>query len=184
MRMNQATQTMTSVPLTTESDPLQMKTVFDSQQETALRWRESTAAERIARIKKLRDAMMAQREAFYDAFMQDYRKSPAEVEASEFLPVMDEMRHAIGRVRRWMKPHKVWPTSTMIGTSGAVHYQPRGRVLRPPRVRARRRQHRDHQAVRNDTGCVGTHAPYHCRRFSDLGSGAVRGGAPHLAGTA
>ncbi|HEY0846841.1 MAG TPA: aldehyde dehydrogenase family protein [Noviherbaspirillum sp.] len=120
---------LTAVPPPVESDPQHIRTVFDSQMATALRWRESTAAERIARIRKLRDAMMAQRDAFYDAFMKDYRKSPAEVEASELLPVMDEARHAIGRVKKWMKPHKVWPTSTMLGTSGWVQYQPRGRVL-------------------------------------------------------
>ncbi|MDC8756953.1 aldehyde dehydrogenase family protein [Janthinobacterium fluminis] len=112
-----------------ESDPARMAAVFDAQFETALRWRVSTARERIARIKKLREAMLAQREAFYAAFLQDYRKSPTEVEASELLPVMDEMRHAIGQLRRWMKPLKVWPTTTMLGTSAWVQYQPRGRVL-------------------------------------------------------
>lgn len=125
----QTPRSFTAVAPATESDPQHIKTVFDRQMETALRWRESTANERIARLRKLRDAMMAQREAFYKAFMQDYRKSPAEVEASELLPVMDEVRHAIGRIKRWMKPHKVWPTSTMLGTSGWVQYQPRGRVL-------------------------------------------------------
>src|SRR5574341_579942 len=39
------------------------------------------------------------------------------------------MRHAIGRVRRWMKPRRVWPTSTTLGTVSHVQYQPRGRVL-------------------------------------------------------
>lgn len=126
---SQPPRSFTTVAPVTESDPQRIKTVFDRQLETALRWRESTANERIARLRKLRDAMMAQREAFYEAFMQDYRKSPAEVEASELLPVMDEVRHAIGRIKRWMRPHKVWPTSTMLGTSGWVQYQPRGRVL-------------------------------------------------------
>jgi aldehyde dehydrogenase (NAD+) len=132
MNMNLSSQPAPSFTVASpliESDPQHIKAIFDSQQETALRWRESTANERIARIKKLRDAMMAQREAFYEAFLQDYRKSPSEVEATELLPVMDEMRHAIGRIRRWMKPHRVWPTSTMLGTSGSVQYQPRGRVL-------------------------------------------------------
>lgn len=115
--------------LVTEADPQQVQAVFDSQLETALRWRESTAGERIARIKRLRDALLARREAFYDAFMADYRKSPSEVEGSELLPVMDEIRHAIGRLRGWMKPRRVWPTSMTLGTVSAVQYQPRGRVL-------------------------------------------------------
>lgn len=102
---------------------------FEAQQATAIRWRDSTAAERLARITRLRDAMMAQRDAFYAAFAQDYRKSPAEVEASEFLPVMDEIRHVLGRLKRWMKPQRRWPTANMLGTSATVQYQPRGRVL-------------------------------------------------------
>lgn len=112
-----------------ETPPAQLQGVFDSQQETALRWRESTAKERLARIRRLRDAMMARREQFYAAFAQDYRKSPAEVEASEFLPVMEEVRHALGLLKRWMKPTRMWPTTTMLGTSAWVQYQPRGRVL-------------------------------------------------------
>ncbi len=115
--------------LVSEADPEGVRSVFASQQETALRWRESAAGERIARIRKLRDAMLAEREAFYEAFMRDFRKSPTEVDASELLPVMDEMRHAIGRVGRWMKPRRVRPTSMMLGTVSSVRYQPRGRAL-------------------------------------------------------
>ncbi len=112
-----------------EALPDPVRAVFDGQRETALRWRESTAGERIERIKRLRAAMLAKREAFYEAFMQDCRKPSAEVESCELLPVMDEMRHAIGRVRRWMKPRRVWPTSLTLGTRSFVQYQPRGRVL-------------------------------------------------------
>lgn len=124
-----SSQAFTPVAPLAKSDPRQIKEVFDGQLETALRWRQSTAAERIARIKKLRTAMLQAREDFYEAFMQDYRKSPPEVDASEFMPVMDEMRRAIARVNRWMKPKSVWPTLTMLGTSAWVQYQPRGRVL-------------------------------------------------------
>ncbi|CDG82494.1 aldehyde dehydrogenase family protein [Janthinobacterium agaricidamnosum] len=112
-----------------EADSARMAAVFASQQATALSWRGSSAAERAGRIRRLRVAMMAARQDFYDAFEQDYRKPPAEVEASEFMPVLEEMRHALGRLTRWMKPQKVWPTSTMLGTSAWVQYQPRGRVL-------------------------------------------------------
>ncbi|UUZ53186.1 aldehyde dehydrogenase family protein [Massilia sp. H-1] len=115
------------------------------------------------RVVRLRDAMLARRQQFYDAFAQDYRKAPTEVEASEFLPVMEEIRHVLGRLKRWMKPVKAWPTNTMLGTSAWVQYQPRGRVLiiAPwnyplslcfgPLVSAlAAKQHRDHQAIRND----------------------------------
>jgi aldehyde dehydrogenase (NAD+) len=112
-----------------EADPAQIRAVFESQLATSLRWRESNAAERLTRIKRLRDAVLAQRENFYAAFAADYRKGPAEVEASEMLPVMEEIRHVLGRLKRWMKPLKLWPTTTMLGTKARVQYQPRGRVL-------------------------------------------------------
>ncbi|MBK7501846.1 MAG: aldehyde dehydrogenase family protein [Polaromonas sp.] len=103
--------------------------VFDSQLATALRWRTSTAHERIERIKKLREVLLANREALYAAFWQDMHKSPSEVEATELLHIMDEMRHAIGSIKSWMKTRSVWPTMTTMGTRGSVQMQSKGRVL-------------------------------------------------------
>jgi aldehyde dehydrogenase (NAD+) len=120
---------LAAAPAIAEADPVHMQKVFDSQLATALQWRASTARERLARIGRLRDAVMARRERFYQAFDQDYRKAPAEVEASELLPVMEEVRHVRGLLKRWMKPTRMWPTTTMLGTSAWVQYQPRGRVL-------------------------------------------------------
>ena len=117
------------LPAPADADPQRIRAVFDAQLPVALAWRTSTAAERMARIVRLRDALLAHREAFYSAFHDDMRKSPSEVEATELLPVMDEIRHALGRTARWMKPQGVWPTSTSLGTRAAVHHQPRGRVL-------------------------------------------------------
>ncbi|WP_290663006.1 aldehyde dehydrogenase family protein [Aquabacterium sp.] len=116
-------------PSTGESDPAVIRQVFDRQLATALKWRESTAAERIARLKKLRDAMMARREDFYAAFAKDYSKPSAEVEGTEFMPVLDEIRHAIGSLKKWMRPTKVWPTMATAMTSAWIEYQPRGRSL-------------------------------------------------------
>ncbi len=112
-----------------EAAPELMQTVFEAQGPKALALRSSTAGDRIARIKALREALLAQREALYAAFAQDMRKSKAEVEATELMPVLDEMRHAIGGLKGWMKPKRVWPTSTTLGLKARIHYQPRGRVL-------------------------------------------------------
>lgn len=108
---------------------MEMQKAFESQLPTALRWRESSADERIARIRRLRDALLAQREALYEAFHGDFAKPPAEVEGSELLPLMDEMRHAIGNLRAWMRPKRAPSAITMLGTSARIEYQPRGRVL-------------------------------------------------------
>lgn len=116
-------------PHTGESDPAEIQRVFDAQLPTALAWRSSTATERIARLKKLRTAMMARAEQFYKAFETDYHKSVAEVELTEFMPVLDEIRHTCGDLRKWMKPKRVWPTVMTSGTSAWIEPQPRGRCL-------------------------------------------------------
>ncbi len=118
-----------SIVTADESPALTMRKAFEAQASVALRLRESTAAERIALIKKLRTSMLARREDFYAAFMQDMHKSKAEVEGAEFMPVFDEMRHAIGSLKRWMKPKSVTPVLTSVGSKAQVQMQPRGRVL-------------------------------------------------------
>lgn len=120
---------MTAMFTIQEADPQQIQNVFASQQATAIRWRESTAEQRITRLKSLREAVLAHRDDFYQAFAKDYRKPSAEVDVTELMPVLDEIRHAIGRLKQWMKPQKVKPTSLMLTTSAWIEYQPRGRVL-------------------------------------------------------
>lgn len=121
--------TSSPIAIVQESDPQQIHAVFTSQQATAIRWRESTVEQRLARLKRLREAVLAHRDAFYQAFDQDYRKPSAEVDVTELMPVLDEIRHAIGRLKQWMKPQKVSPTSLMLTTSAWIESQPRGRVL-------------------------------------------------------
>jgi aldehyde dehydrogenase (NAD+) len=116
-------------PQTGESDPVAIQRAFDAQLLKSLAWRSSTVAERSARLKKLRDAMLARREEFYKAFELDYHKPASEVESTEIMPVLDEIRHALGDLRKWMKPQRVWPTMLTGGTSAWVEAQPRGRCL-------------------------------------------------------
>ena len=103
--------------------------VFERQRATSLRLRSSTAAERIARIVRLRDAFIANSEAWYAAGHADFRKPAAEVDLAEILPVVVEANDAIRHLKSWMKPTRVWPTLLTAGTSGYIQYEPRGRSL-------------------------------------------------------
>jgi len=107
----------------------EIRRVFERQRETALRLRTSTAQERIAKIRRLHDAVMAHREAFYDAAYKDFKKPPAEVDLAEVLPVISEAKHAMRALKKWMKPKGVWPTSLTIGLKSWVQYEPKGRCL-------------------------------------------------------
>jgi len=106
-----------------------VRQIFDRQHATAQRLRSSTANERIAKITKLRDAVIAHAELWYEAAEADFRKPRGEVDLTEILPVVVEANDAIRNLKAWMKPTKVWPTMLMAGTSAYIKYEPRGRCL-------------------------------------------------------
>ncbi|MBI2383979.1 MAG: aldehyde dehydrogenase family protein [Gammaproteobacteria bacterium] len=107
----------------------EIQRIFDKQRETALRWRTSTAEERLGRIKRLRDAVLANLPALYEAAYKDFRKPAAEVDLTEIVPIMSDVSEYTHTLRRWMKPKKVWPTRLTMGLAGWVQYEPRGRCL-------------------------------------------------------
>jgi aldehyde dehydrogenase (NAD+) len=106
-----------------------IREVFDLQQATAIRLRTSTAAQRIERIRKLRDMVMNNLDAFYAAGHADFRKPPAEMDVAEIFPIVVEANDAIRNLKKWMKPSRVWPSRAMVGTRSHVQFQPRGRCL-------------------------------------------------------
>ena len=106
-----------------------IQSVFDSQSATALKLRSSTAAQRIEKLKRLRDAVLAHTDDLYAAAYADFKKPKGEVDLAEILPVCAEANDAISHLKKWMKPKRVWPTLLTAGTRSHVQYMPRGRCL-------------------------------------------------------
>lgn len=107
----------------------EIRRVFDRQRDTALRLRTSTLQERVAKITRLRDAVLAHRESIRAAALKDFRKPPAEVDLTEIMPIVMEANDARRHLKKWMRPKGVWPTQMMFGTKGYVQYEPKGRTL-------------------------------------------------------
>jgi aldehyde dehydrogenase (NAD+) len=106
-----------------------MKRVFDAQLPVALTLRSSTPAERIAKLRGLRDSVLANRAALIDAGMADFKRPAIEVEMLELMPVILDISQACKRLEQWLKPKKVSSTRMTVGTSAWVRYEPRGRCL-------------------------------------------------------
>lgn len=107
----------------------EIQRVFERQRETAQRLRSSTKDERKAKIKKLRDTVLAHRQDIIDAGYADFKKPPAEVELTEILAVVAEANDALRHIGKWMKPLRVWPSRAAVGLRGWVQFQPKGRSL-------------------------------------------------------
>jgi len=112
-----------------DTAPVAIDALFFRQGPSALALRQSSAAQRIRKLVVLRDALMARREALLTAFDHDLRKPAVEVDLTEIMPVLDEIRHAIKHLKGWMRPQRAMPTLTTLGTRARVSYQPRGRCL-------------------------------------------------------
>ena len=103
--------------------------IFALQQ--ANRWRVagSTAAERRAKLARLREAIVAHREATYEAMWADFRKHRVEVELTEIQPTLAELDDARAHVARWMRPRRAGTPWLLAGTRSEVRYEARGVTL-------------------------------------------------------
>ncbi|GAC1628448.1 MAG: aldehyde dehydrogenase family protein [Nevskia sp.] len=107
----------------------EIRRVFEAQRATALKLRTSTIPERLAKIKKLKAAVLAHSADIIQAGEADFRKPPAEVELTEILPVVAEANDAIRKLRGWARPTRVWPSRATFGLKAWVQYEPKGRTL-------------------------------------------------------
>src|ERR1700720_2925349 len=89
----------------------------------------TTAGERIAKIRRLHDAVLARRSEIQKALFEDYRKPAEEVDLSELFPVLTEARHAMRHLKSWMRPRRVAAPLALLGTRSRIVYEPKGVVL-------------------------------------------------------
>jgi aldehyde dehydrogenase (NAD+) len=112
-----------------ESARSDIERVFRLQQAFAPSLRSTTAKERIAKIRKLKDAVLAHSEQFYRAATADYGKPAAEVDLAELMPIVAEANHTCANLKKWMKPRRVPTIRSMLGTSSYIKSEPRGVCL-------------------------------------------------------
>jgi aldehyde dehydrogenase (NAD+) len=110
-------------------DPDRLRALFATQQANQAQVKRSTAAQRIAKLARLREAIQARQPAIRDAMFQDFRKSPTEVDITEVFPVLVEIKDAIKHLHGWMRPARVETPLALLGTQSAVRYEPKGVVL-------------------------------------------------------
>ncbi|RZO82724.1 MAG: aldehyde dehydrogenase family protein [Oceanococcus sp.] len=100
--------------------------VFALQQQKALALRSSNKTERVAKLKKLRDAILSRQDAIQQACYADFKKPPVEVDLAEITPILAEIKHSISHIGKWMRGERVWPTMLMFGTKTRIRYEPKG----------------------------------------------------------
>ncbi|HTL12402.1 MAG TPA: aldehyde dehydrogenase family protein [Bdellovibrionota bacterium] len=95
------------------------------------RWNvsQSSAAERIAKLKRLKAAILRRQVELQEAIRADFSKSPVETDITEVFPVISEINHTIRHLKKWMKPKRVGSPFALTGTRSQVRCEAKGLVL-------------------------------------------------------
>lgn len=95
----------------------------------ALAGRSDEPEERRVILRHLQAGIRRHRARLAEALTPDLGKSRAEAEITELHPIMEELRHALRHLPRWMAPRPVPTPATLIGTRSEVQFQARGVTL-------------------------------------------------------
>ncbi len=113
-----------NIQVTTE-----IEVIFQKQKANRWKMANTTAEERIGKLIRLRDAILAHREDLQNAIHADYGKHPSETDITEIYPCIAEINHTISHLRKWMKPKRVGTPLALFGTRSELRFEPRGLVL-------------------------------------------------------
>ena len=106
-----------------------LRALFEEQ--GAKRWKVAATGprERIAKLMRLRSAIIARQEELNEAIGKDYGKSPTEAWVTEVLLSVQEIDHTAAYLRSWMRDRKAKGAFILPLARSSVHYEPKGRVL-------------------------------------------------------
>jgi aldehyde dehydrogenase (NAD+) len=88
-----------------------------------------SARQRIARLKKLKRALLDHQVDLKNALKSDFSKGSTETEVSEIMTSLLEINYAIRNLRQWSEPQRVETPGLLFGTKTEVRYEPKGVVL-------------------------------------------------------
>ena len=86
---------------------VKIQNIFEKQKENRWKIAQTTAKERIQKLKKLRNAIVKRQDDFYKAIWQDFHKPQFEAWLSEIFPAIEEIDYTISHLKSWMKDKKV-----------------------------------------------------------------------------
>ncbi|MBB6096682.1 aldehyde dehydrogenase (NAD+) [Deinobacterium chartae] len=113
----------------TDPTPAELRELFERQRVRAREIARQGPEDRLARLQRLREALLAHRAELRAALWADLGKAHNEVDFTEITPLLGEIRHARAHLRGWMRPRRVPSPLALPGARSEVRYEPRGVVL-------------------------------------------------------
>ena len=103
--------------------------IFELQRNARWSVAQTTSAERRRKLVALSEAIGRRRGEIAQAIKEDFGKHPTESEITEIQLVLTELKDAVDKVGRWMRPRRVRTPMHLLGTRSEIRCEPKGVVL-------------------------------------------------------
>lgn len=108
---------------------------FETLQAATLRLRNSTAAQRIDKLKKLWSAIIERQDDLFAAGKDERGVQPVDI-AGELMMIKSEIDFTVKNLAKWVKPQRVKGSMMTLGKKCEIRYQSKGVVLNLPAYNA------------------------------------------------
>ena len=107
----------------------QIDAAFQNQKQYALELRTSDYKRRLAVLDRFERVFRDSKEKIYQSAAKDFAKPQAEVDMSEIMAVLAELKHVKKNLKKWMKPLSDKATFSFLGTFSKIMKEPKGVTL-------------------------------------------------------
>jgi aldehyde dehydrogenase (NAD+) len=107
----------------------ELEGIFEEQGKARWAIASTNASERVAKLGRLRAAIVARQEELYAALERDFSKPRTEAWLTELYPTIEELDHTARRLRRWMRDRPAKGNYMLPLSRSYLRCEPKGRVL-------------------------------------------------------
>lgn len=107
----------------------ELERIFNLQKANQQTIANTSSQQRKAKLERLRQVVMNNRQQIREALYEDYKKPASEVDIAEIYKIISDIKYAKTHLSQWMRPHKVATPISQTGTSSYIHYEPKGVAL-------------------------------------------------------
>ncbi len=120
---------VTSIPIAPNTKLEEILRIYDSQKKNFQKVKDTSVADRLKKIKKLRKLVLQKREKIQQALWNDFHKPALQVDVSEIYPVIAEAKNFESHLYDWISPKEVDTPLMLLGTNSKIIHEPKGAVL-------------------------------------------------------
>jgi aldehyde dehydrogenase (NAD+) len=120
---------MNNIPTSPNTPVAELHRLFELQKANKQNVKESTASQRITKLKLFKKKLFEHRNGLQEAAFKDFRKPATEVDLTEIYPLVSEIRNVCSHLHDWVQDEQVGTPISMLGSASRIVHEPKGNCL-------------------------------------------------------